>query len=293
MPRATRKRRLLNPHKSQLLFVEQPRSGSRHDYGSQLRSAINPRSFVSEPSRQGVPVPSWVCSQFTSLEDTAVRCRGQRKKKNHLPASSLTTSHSTQVRRSTVCKYPSLLFDTSNSVPPRCRRGLGKESTRSHVGDPPEIRPPQSHSDGTVSPVGRDDTPRPNSLNTRGNNATTSGAKHIGSAAGKPRTPPSSVTARTSTPETSSVLTPPHIQTPEMPRREHPASSSVLSLLFSPNQPRTPPQTENLLVRDTPESEYGLKVTWRRRKKLRRLLTERGQLLDTEVMISNHWPDVV
>lgn len=291
MPRATRKRRPLNPRKSQLLFVEQPRSGSRHGYGSQLRSAINPRSFVSEPSRQGVPVPSWVSSQFTSLEDTAVRRRGQRKKKNQLPASSLTTtSHSTQVRRSTVCKYPSLLFDTSNSVPPRCRRVLGKESARSHVGDPPERRPPQSHSDGTVSP---DDTPRPNSLNTRGNNASTSGAKHIGFAAGKPTTPPSSVTARTPTPETSSVLTPPHIQTPEMPRREHPAASSVLSLLFSPNQPRTPPRTENVLVRDTPESEYGLKVTWRRRKKLRRLLTERGQLLDTEAMISNHCPDVV
>ncbi|KAB5542096.1 hypothetical protein PHYPO_G00087520 [Pangasianodon hypophthalmus] len=297
MPRGRRKRTLLNPLKSQLLFVEQPRSGSRHDYGLQLRSAINPRSFASEQSRQGVAVHSWVSPQFTSLEDTAVRCGGQSKKKNQLPTSTLNRiSLSTQVRRSAVCKYPSLLFDTSNSVPLRCRRGLGKKSAVSHVGDSPEMRPPQGHSDGTISPVSRDDTPRPTSLSTWRHNASTSGAtvtpKHIGFAAGKPSTP-GSVTARTSTPDTRSALTPPHIETPEMRRCEHPASSSILSLLFSPNQPRTPPRNENVLVRDTPESDYGLKVTWRRRKKLMRLLTERGHLLDTDAMISNQWPEVV
>lgn len=237
-----------------------------------------------------------MCPQFTSLEGTAIRCggRSKKKKKNHLPTSSLNrTSPSTQVRRSTVCKYPALLFDTSTSFPLRCHRGLSKKSSVEHVGDSPEIRPPQSHSDGTISPVSRNDASKPSSLNTRWDNASTSGAKvtprHTGFAAGKPTTP-SSLTTRTSMPAASSVLTPPHIETPEMARYEQPASSSVLSLFFSQNHPRTPPRTENVLVRDTPESDYGLKVTWRRRKKLMRLLTERGQLLDTEAMISNQRP---
>lgn len=235
--------------------------------------------------------------QFTSLEDTAVRRGGQKKKKNQLPASTLNrTSLSTQVQRSTVCKYPALLFDTSNSVPLRCRRGLGEKRTGSQVGDSPEIRPSWGHIDGNVSPVSRDDAPRPASLSARvRNNVSTSGAivtpKHTGFA-GKKATTPSSVKAHTSTHEPSSILTPPRLQTPEMPCCEHRASSSAFSLLFSP-QPRTPQRTANLLVRDTPESDYGLKVTWRRRKKLMRLLTERGQLLETEAMIGNQWPEVV
>ncbi|XP_027009945.1 RAD9, HUS1, RAD1-interacting nuclear orphan protein 1 [Tachysurus fulvidraco] len=295
MPRATRKSRLQNPHKCQLLFVDQPRNGSRHDYGPRLRSAINPRSFVSERSRQSVPVRSWVSPQFTSLEDTADRRVRQRKKKNHqLPTSTLNrTSLSTQLR-STACKYPTLLFTTSNSVPLRSQRALGQNSTVSHVGDSPETRRPRCQRDGNIAPVSRDDAPRPTFLNTVACNASTSGAevtpKHTHFTAGK-RT--SSFTPHASTAETNSVLTPPHIQTPEMPRCGDTASSSFLSLLFSPNQPKTPPRTNTILVKDTPESDYGLKVTWRRRKKIKRLLTQRGQLLDTEAMISNRWSEVV
>lgn len=233
--------------------------------------------------------------QFTSLEDTAVRCGGQRRKKNNhqLPTSTLNrTSLSTQFR-STACKYPTLLFAGSNSVPLRSRRGLGQNSTVSHVGDSPETRHPQCQSDGTVASVSHDDTPRTTSLNTLACNVSAGAQvtpKPINCAAGKLM---SSLTPRTSTAETSSVPSPPHIETPEMPRCDHAVSSSIHSLLFSPNQPRTPPRTEKLLVRDTPESDYGLRVTWRRRKKLKRLLTERGQLCETEVMISNHWSEVV
>lgn len=233
--------------------------------------------------------------QFTTLEDTAVGYGGQRrkKKKNRLPTSTLNgTSHSTQVRRPALCKYPALLFDTSNSVPLRCRQGLGRKSAVSRDGDSPEVQPPQSHRDGIVSPVSRNDTPLLASLNNRRDNASTSRAKvtpkNTGSAAGK-LTAPNCVTARTSTPDINGVLTPPHIQTPEMPHCER----FFLSLVLSSNAPRTPPRTENLLVKDTPERDYGLKVTWRRRKKLMRLLTERGQLMDTEALVSNQWPGVV
>lgn len=276
MPLTTGKRRLLNAHRSQLLFSEHPRCGATHNYGPQLRSAINPRSFISEQSRQGVPVPSWVSPQFTSLEDTTVGCNGQRKKKKNpqLRMNTLNrTSHSTQVR-STVCKYPTLLFATSNTITSGRHGGRDKNS----IGDSTETSPPQGQSEGTIAPVSRDETLKP-SVNTPGAQVT---PKHDALIAGKPTS--------SLTPHTSSILTPPHIQTPEMARREHAAPSC---LLFSQNQLRTPSRTENVLVRDTPESDYGLRVTWRRRKKLMRLLAERGQLLHTDAMTSIQSPEGV
>ncbi|KAI5094211.1 RAD1-interacting nuclear orphan protein 1 [Silurus meridionalis] len=268
MPRATRKRNSLNPRKSQLRFVEQPRNGSRHDYGAHLRSAINPKISVSHTSRQGVPGDSWVSPQFTSLEDTSVRCGGRRRKKttsnhHHHASTSNKTALSIQARRPTVCKYPALLFET-----PRCPR----KSITAHVRDFPEVRPSRSHEDGMVPRLNRDDVPD-----------TTPGAEirpepNMSGNLTTPRSDPGRAS--------SSTLAPPHIETPEMSRSQPAASSSLLGLLFSTNQPRTPPRTESLLVRDTPENDYGLKVTWRRRKKLMRLLTERGQLLHADVLIN-------
>lgn len=224
--------------------------------------------------------PLQVSPQFTSLEATCGQ--NKRRKKHQLPTSiSNRTPLSTQVRRSAVCRYPALLFETSNSVAPRHRRGLGIKSVASHVGDFSGRRPPEGHVDGTGSST---------SLNTGvHDHARRSKAPELGG--GKLATP-SSVTVCTRTPESSSTLTPPRIETPEMPHL-HPSASPLPLSLFSPNQPQTPPRTENLLVRDTPESDYGLKVTWRRRKKLMRLLTERGHLLHTDVMISSQTPEVV
>lgn len=224
--------------------------------------------------------PLQVSPQFTSLEATCGQ--NKRRKKNRLPASiSNPTPLSTQVRRSAICRYPALLFETSNSVAPRCRGGLGIKSTASHFGDSSGRRPPGGHADGTGSST---------SVNTGVHgHARRSKTPELGG--GKLATP-ASVTVCTRTPESSSTFTPPRIETPEMPHPHPCASPLPLSLLFSPNQPQTPPRTENLLVRDTPESDYGLKVTWRRRKKLMRLLTERGHLLHTDVMISSQTLEV-
>ncbi len=70
MPRNSHKKRLLDPNKSQLLFVEAPINGPKHDYGPQLRSAIHPKSFISEKQqRSGAPCSSWVCACFAWCED--------------------------------------------------------------------------------------------------------------------------------------------------------------------------------------------------------------------------------
>ncbi|XP_036431251.1 RAD9, HUS1, RAD1-interacting nuclear orphan protein 1 [Colossoma macropomum] len=316
MPRQTRKRTLLNPQKSQLLFVEQPRNGPRHCYGQQLRSAINPMTFVSEGPRQSIAVSSWVSPQFTSLEDTAVRRGGRGRKKNRLPANTINTASILslpQVRRNTACKYSALTFETSTSIPQRQRqhKALCKK-TASCAGETQKaqsIRLSQSYSDKTVSPNNQNEVPAEGPrqtplITTRRQITATSEATvthfrtsemvktPLAFTVGKRRTAgfvhtPSS--KGNYTPDTSTVFTPPHIETPEMAHSEHCRSSSVLHLLFSPSQSKTPPRTQSLglLVKDTPERDYGLKVTWRRRKNLMKLLTERGQLLVSEAMISN------
>lgn len=93
------------------------------------------------------------------------------------------------------------------------------------------------------------------------------------------------------TPNTSSAPEPPNVETPEMPHCSNTAPSIVQHLLFPPNQSKTPPRTENssVLVMDTPEKDYGLRVTWRRRKGLMKLLLDRGQLLPADAGVASDW----
>lgn len=91
-----------------------------------------------------------------------------------------------------------------------------------------------------------------------------------------------------SSPNVVNDLIPPDIDTPEMPQK---ASSSSKCTFLHLLLPSTPPHCHNseILVEDTPERDYGLKVTWRERKKLMRLLIKRGQLTNQQVEIIASW----
>ncbi|XP_044611812.1 RAD9, HUS1, RAD1-interacting nuclear orphan protein 1 [Equus asinus] len=88
------------------------------------------------------------------------------------------------------------------------------------------------------------------------------------------------------------VFIPPDILTPE--------SSSVKERPIDPDQggnslpgcsphPRTPmsPEPGPVLVQDTPEEKYGIKVTWRRRRHLFTYLRERGKLSKSQFLVQN------
>ncbi|XP_073078987.1 RAD9, HUS1, RAD1-interacting nuclear orphan protein 1 isoform X1 [Manis javanica] len=87
------------------------------------------------------------------------------------------------------------------------------------------------------------------------------------------------------------VFIPPDIQTPE--------SSSVQEGPISPDQREnsflncfhtsTPksPEPGPVLVKDTPEEKYGIKVTWRRRQHLLTYLRERGRLSKSPFLAKN------
>lgn len=85
------------------------------------------------------------------------------------------------------------------------------------------------------------------------------------------------------------VLTPPDIQTPESSVRKDPISpdrkeNSLSSCILGPRTPNSP-EPGPVLVKDTPEEKYGIKVTWRRRRHLFAYLKERGKLDRSQFLV--------
>lgn len=85
------------------------------------------------------------------------------------------------------------------------------------------------------------------------------------------------------------VFTPPDIQTPGSSMREEPASpdqkeNSLPGCILGPGAPNSP-EPGPVLVKDTPEEKYGLKVTWRRRRHLFAYLKERGKLDKSQFLV--------
>lgn len=84
------------------------------------------------------------------------------------------------------------------------------------------------------------------------------------------------------------VFAPPDIQTPGSPMREDPISpdqreNSFPSFILAgaPDSPEPGP----VLVKDTPEEKYGIKVTWRRRRHLFAYLKEKGKLSRSQFLV--------
>lgn len=308
MPRASSKKRLLNPNKSQLLFVEAPINGPKHEFGPQLRSAIHPRTFISEKQqRAGTQHSPWVSPQFSSHDVKAVCCgRGKNHSSTRCKSNTATGLSLHHNRRTAVCKYSPLSFETNTAVSQhrhknlqaktsiqvakevRCLRVrkdilvsadyLNKELVETSKRTP-SLRKGMKRITATsvVTPVASRHTEVP--PNHENEKRTSEGFVH---------TP---VSKEGQTPNSTSVPAPPEVETPEMPHRSSASSASVSHLLFPPNQARTPPRTQNtsVLVEDTPEKDYGLRVTWRRRKGLMKVLMDRGKLLVTDTEVANEW----
>lgn len=80
----------------------------------------------------------------------------------------------------------------------------------------------------------------------------------------------------------------PDVDTPNVLQESFSDPVPAFLHVFAP-QPGTPPghQQPDVLVPNTPERDYGLKVTWRRRTSLMLLLKESGRLCDSDVSIPN------
>ncbi|KAM3587447.1 uncharacterized protein V6R79_005787 [Siganus canaliculatus] len=297
MPRKTRK-----TDKAPLLFLERSLCGARLQNVPEVRAAVNPKEFFPERQEQNsTTLTSWVSPQFDSSGALPAR-RGRRK---CLSATSILDSCSQLSRRSSVCKFPPLSFQTRSedqSHQPRSTRS--KKATEPNVVPETGNRPQGScRIRSTVSSAHYSDTPKRQTTSVRKRNV----QRHSGGAASSSKCPeqPASlsfqVTDRSgkpavgsSTPTSSDFITtednsvgpPPDVDTPKVIQEQsNDPAANALHLLFP--QSCTPPCNEpaDILVADTPERDYGLKVTWRRRRGLMLLLKERGHASDSDVFI--------
>ncbi|XP_057558880.1 RAD9, HUS1, RAD1-interacting nuclear orphan protein 1 isoform X2 [Hippopotamus amphibius kiboko] len=87
------------------------------------------------------------------------------------------------------------------------------------------------------------------------------------------------------------LFIPPDIQTPESSGQGGPIPSelrenSLPSCSLHTSTPKSP-EPGPVLVKDTPEEKYGIKVTWQRRRHLLTYLRERGKLSRSQFHVKN------
>ncbi|XP_018536483.1 RAD9, HUS1, RAD1-interacting nuclear orphan protein 1 [Lates calcarifer] len=295
-------RKVIKTEKPPLLFLDRPVCGARLQNVPEVRAALNPKEFFTETQAHNrSALNSWVTPQFdTSIAAAPPVRRGRRKCQS---ATSILDSCSQLSRKSSVCKFPSLSFQTrSRDQSHQARSTRTKKATESTVASDAGNQPQESGQiKKTVPSAQYLDTPKRQRASIRKRNVErfSDGAASSSRCLDHPETPSirgercritadgvsTPASSELSTTEVSSVGPAPDVDTPKLiqERSSCPSSSSVHLLLA---QPCTPPcdQPPDILVANTPERDYGLKVTWRRRRGLMLLLKERGHLSDSDVL---------
>ncbi|XP_073337283.1 RAD9, HUS1, RAD1-interacting nuclear orphan protein 1 [Pagrus major] len=280
--------------KPPLLFLERSLCGARLQNVPEVRAALNPRDFFTEtPEHNSSALNSWVSPQFDSSAPVPPVRRGRRKCQS---VTSILDGCSQLSRKGSVCRFPSLTFQTrSRGQSHQPKSTHAKRATEGTVVSDTGNQPRGScQNKRTVSSV----TPKRQTTSIRKRNVErfSDGAASSSRCLDSPETPSAQVTERcrvpvvdgASTPapsEFSSVAPPPDVDTPNVIQEGSSGPSSATLHLLLP-QSCTPPcnQPPDILVADTPERDYGVKVTWRRRRGLMLLMKERGHLSDSDVL---------
>lgn len=234
-----------------------------------------------------------VSPQFDSSVPIPPVRRGRRKCQS---ATSILDSVSQLSRKGSVCRFPSLTFQTRS-------RGQSQKPKSTHAKKATECAVASDAGNQTrglrqnirtVSSV----TPKRETASIRKRNVErfSDGAASSSRCLDRPETPSAQVTESCAVPavdgastpasnEFSSVPPPPDVDTPKVIQEGSGGPPSAALHLLLP-QSCTPPcnQPPDILVADTPERDYGLKVTWRRRRGLMLLYKERGHLSDSDVL---------
>lgn len=279
MPRNVR-RRLHNPNKNPLNFVEAPINGVIHQYGIQERSAINPKSFISDERRQNTT--SWVSPQFDQIQ---VAKAARTRRKGGPAQSTSNVKHSPSFSKGLCEKYTPLSFE-NNDYGLRCQRKRQQHFTvECHVG---RLTNQVSNS---MHPL-KDQSASTKTIHFQKEQADLlpfSYRPHEITTEERASSPKNTRNELVNTFELSEAChsqnvegysIPLNVHTPEMP-----SSKMNFENLLLPSTPAHSHHYE-ILVQDTPEKDYGLKVTWRNRKEQMRLLIHQGQLTKPQVMVA-------
>lgn len=233
--------------------------------------------------------------QFDTSAVTALPVRRGRRKGQS--ATSILDGYSQLSRKSTVCKFPSLTFETRSKKQTQPKQTLKKKAPEC-----PDTSDKGNQRDGSrtkksTSAHYSDTVRKRNVWGCSGDAASSSRCLDQPEAASpqmteRPRfpaegtfTPPHNEPSNT---RVTSFGSPPDVDTPKAAQERssdpHPTFLNLFQLQSFTLPHSRPP---DILVADTPERDYGLKVTWRRRRSLMFLLKERGHLSDSDVSIQS------
>uniref|UniRef100_W5NII5 RAD9-HUS1-RAD1 interacting nuclear orphan 1 n=1 Tax=Lepisosteus oculatus TaxID=7918 RepID=W5NII5_LEPOC len=277
--------------KPPLLFQERPIDGAKHQYGTPIKSAVNPLRVVAQPCEQNTTSEQWVMKPYF---DTTMQLHFPARRRKRQQSGSFTHQRSVlgrsslvRAKKTSVCKFPSLTFECSFEAPCQPQQPLlavsaGKGSCQTGL---PEKNEALEVNRGFESLNGVQKNPR----------------KLSSDVCEVRRTPvPEMERDLEGTPracrdsDMESASTPPSLHTPgaDSGGRRSCESQNFASdlagrlIFFAPTPTDTESQAETL-VKDTPEQDYGVKVTWRKRKGIMRFLQDQGKLTSKEALVSS------
>ncbi|NXL86664.1 RHNO1 protein, partial [Alectura lathami] len=236
--------------KAELVFLERPWEGPIHCCETPLSLSENPRRVPTKPVDQNTSA-AWVCPQFETTQPLELRGRQKKHRVSHKPQNQDGNHDLLHAggasRRALACRFPPLAFETSEG------RAVSSPDALSHAGKNAQLCHGQSRERTAAKGDIRVDSPE----------------------------------NRSKTPSWPEVAGPPDTRTPQQPSAGSQSCSRVLPQtsshawhaehkLLSGVDPCRSGQSAAILVTDTPEHEYGVKVTWRQRPHLLKYLRDRG-----------------
>ncbi|NWU39098.1 RHNO1 protein, partial [Hylia prasina] len=244
-PKKTHKTR-----KAELIFLERPRAGPIHCYETPLHLAENPRRVPTKPVDQSSSA-AWVCPQFDTTKSVLLKaCQKKKHRGPHKPRNRDANHSSFHAGGAVACRFPPLTFETpeGRAVPP--------------LDDPNSLRknPQCSHN-------------QPEKGTAANANIQVRSPENCGQPAPHPveqevlSPPPDADAAQVPSPSNGRCCNTLSQRSPAW----HPEKELAFGI-----DPCERGEAAAVLVTDTPEHEYGVKVTWRRRPHIMKYLREQG-----------------
>ncbi|NXR65901.1 RHNO1 protein, partial [Rhadina sibilatrix] len=235
--------------KAELIFLERPRAGPIHCYETPLHLAENPRRVPTKPLDQNTSA-AWVCPQFDTTKSVVLKARQKKHRgphKSYNQDASNSSFHAGGACRG-ACRFPPLTFENpeGRAVPP--------------LDDPNDLRKNAQCSHN-----------QPKKGTAANANIQVRSPENCGEPVPQPAV---------------QVLSPPDAEATQVPSASNGRCGNILSqssLAWHPEKelafgidPCGRGEAAAVLVTDTPEHEYGVKVTWRRRPHIMKYLREQG-----------------
>lgn len=246
--------------KAELVFLERPWEGPIHCAETPLYVAENPICVSTKPVDQNTSA-AWVCPQFETAKSLVLRACQKKQHGSHKAQNqdvSYDLLHAERAcRRAVAYKFPPLIFENSEV------RAVHSTDVLSHTGKNTQHSHRQCKGIGSKA------------------NFQVNGSENCSETSSLP----------VSLPVEPEVLSPPDMGMPQLPSLGNWTCSSALSQISSHAELVSSishcgrGQMAATLVMDTPEREYGIKVTWRHRPHILKYLRDRGKLSTADITV--------